>query len=467
MKKSLIFTIAIFAILIAAFYYLLYPRLEIISGYNAKIMCSCLFVSKMQRAEVEEIDLGFGPLWMASNEVDTVERTIETSVWGFHPKKAIFREGLGCTLIHDADETEVKSTTLDRSAVQYGPEIWPGTEVIPEEKLREAIETGFDPPGKNVLNTRAILVVKSGKLIGEVYGEGFDMHSELPGWSMMKSVNSAIVGLLVKDGMLELDAPAPIDDWKIDARAEITLRHLLNMTSGLDWNEDYGSVSTATVMLYGTDNMGKYAATVPSAYPAGEKWYYSSGTSNILSMITAEAFDSKAEYRKYAFDRLFGPLGMKHFTVETDASGTFVGSSYGYGSARDWAKFALLYKNLGHWQGTQILDTSWVEFSKTPVDASNGKYAGQFWTNGDGGFENYGKDSYWLGGFQGKQVSVHPSEDLIVVRIGVTYDKEDNDFDRLIGNIIAAARDIQVQPEPAPADSTESEGGSTGSTLRN
>lgn len=457
MKKSLIFVIALLTVLIVAFSLMFYPRLEIISGYNAKIMCSCLFVSKMQRAEVEEIDLGFGPLWLASNDVNTLEKTVESSVWGFHPKKAVFREGLGCTLIHDADEAKVRSTTLDRSAVHYAPDIWSDHEVIPTGRLREAIESGFDPPKKNVLNTRAILVVKSGKIIGEAYGPGFDINSQLPGWSMMKSVNSAIVGLLVKDGILELDAPAPIDRWKDDARANITLRHLLNMTSGLKWNEDYGTVSTATVMLYGTDNMGKYASTVPSSYPAGDEWYYSSGTSNILSMITAEAFDNKEEYRRYAYDRLFGPLGMRNFTVETDASGTFVGSSYGYGSARDWAKFALLYQNLGHWRGTQILDTAWVELSKTPTEASGGKYAAQFWTNGDGGYKNYGEDSYWLGGFQGKQVSIHPSEDLIVVRIGVTYDKEDDDFDRLIGRIIEAARVVEIQPDPAPAKDAEGE----------
>lgn len=449
MKKTLIVTLAILAAALAAFYFLLYPKLEIISGYNAKILCSCLFVSEMERGEIVNVDLGFGPLWMATNEVDHDTKTVESTVLGFHPKKALYREGLGCTLIHDIDEAEVRNATLDRSRVQYAANIWPDRLVVPEGELREAMATGFDPPDQRVLNTRALLVVKHGKLIGEMYAEGFDLNSELPGWSMMKSVNSAIVGLLVKDGRLKLDAPAPVEGWEKDARAEITLRHLLNMSSGLEWNEDYSTVSTATVMLYGTDDMGAYAAGMPPEHPAGENWYYSSGTSNILSMITADAFKSKDEYRRYVFDRLFGPLGMKNFTVETDASGTFVGSSYGYGSARDWAKFALLYQNEGHWNGTQILDTSWVEFSRTPIAASGGKYGAQFWTNGDNGFENYGEDSYWLGGFQGKQVSIHPAEDLIVVRIGVTYNKEDNGFDGLIGRIIDAARAIEVKPDTA------------------
>lgn len=453
MKKIFLGILIVLILLTAGFYFIIYPKLEIVSGYNAKIMCSCLFISEMNREEVEEVDLGFGPLWLAANVVDEDNKTVKSSVWGFHPKLAVYREGLGCTLVHDADEATVRSTTLDKSSVNYGPEIWPDHHVEPLGRLREAIETGFDPPGTRLLNTRAILVVKGGKIIGEKYAEGFDRHSELAGWSMTKSVNAAIAGLLVKDGILALDAPAPIDAWEKDGRNGITLRHLLNMTSGLHWNEDYTTVSDATVMLYGTDDMGAYASTALSKYPPGEKWYYSSGTSNIISRITAEAFPDKEQYRMYAYDRLFGPLGMRNFTVETDASGTFVGSSYGYGSARDWAKFALLFAQKGNWMGTQILDTAWTEFSVKPAPASAGKYGGQFWLNADERFEHYGKDSYWEGGFQGKQVSVHPEDDLIIVRIGVTYDTDDVDFDTLIKNIREAAAHVKILPEnPAESD---------------
>ncbi len=457
MKKVFLGILIVLILLTAGFYFILYPKLEIVSGYNAKIMCSCLFVSEMDREEIEETDLGFGPLWLAENIVDEERKTVQTSVFGFHPKLAVYREGLGCTLVHDADAAAVRSMTLDKSSVDYGPEIWPDYRVEPLGRLRESIEAGFDPPGTKLLNTRAILVVKSGKIIGEKYAEGFDRHSELAGWSMMKSVNAAIAGLLVKDGILALDAPAPIDTWEDDGRNGITLRHLLNMSSGLDWNEDYTTVSTATVMLYGTDDMGAYASTALSTYPPGEKWYYSSGTSNIISRITADAFPDKEEYRRYAYDRLFGPLGMRNFTVETDASGTFVGSSYGYGSARDWAKFALLFARKGNWMGTQILDSAWTEFSVSPAPASKGKYGGQFWLNADERFKHYGKDSYWLGGFQGKQVSVHPADDLIIVRIGVTYDTDHIEFDELIKNIREAAAHVKIMPEKSDEKAEEAE----------
>lgn len=463
MKRILIGILSALILLSAGFCFFLYPKLEIISGYNAKIMCSCLFVSEMNRPEIEAIDLGFGPLWLADNQVDRSEKTVESSVWGFHPKLAVYREGLGCTLVHTADTASVRSMTLDTSQVNYAPEMWPDYDVEPLGRLREAIEAGFDPPGTQLLNTRAILVVKGGEIIGERYAEGFDRHSKLPGWSMMKSVNSAIAGLLVKDGVLTLDAPAPIDAWENDGRSGITLRHLLNMTSGLDWNEDYTTVSTATEMLYGTDDMGAYAATVPSKHPPGETWYYSSGTSNIISRITADAFRDKDQYRMYAYKRLFGPAGMRNFIVETDASGTFVGSSYGYGSARDWAKFALLYARKGNLNGTQILDTAWTEFSVTPVPASGGKYGAQFWLNADERFEHYGKDSYWLGGFQGKQVSVHPEDDLIIVRIGVTYDTDNIEFDNLIKNIREAAAHVKIFPE----NSAQINLGSTSDTSEN
>lgn len=439
MKKTIPLTISLLVLIGIGFYSYLYPKLEIISGYNAKILCSCVFVSNISEDVATEIDLGFGPLHLASNEIDFQLKTVSSSVWGMHPKKAIYREGLGCALVHEEKTQTIAAQELDLSKIDYHKNIWPESRVETKGALADVLSRAFDKSGETILNTRAVLVVKGGEIIGEVYGKGFNTKSKLLGWSMMKSVNAALVGLLAKDGHWNLDDAAPIEAWANDERSAITLRHLLNMTSGLDWEEDYSTVSTATTMLYASSDMGQYAMDRPLANRPGNVWYYSSGTSNILASLVAEAFPDKETYWNYAYTRLFGPLGMKDFIAETDASGTFVGSSYGYGSARDWAKFALLFMNNGQWEGTQILDSSWVDFCRSTVEASDGYYGGQFWTNGNGRFESYNESDYWLDGFQGQQVSIHPQHDLIVVRLGVMYDEKDFDYDQWIGEIIEAS----------------------------
>lgn len=451
MKKTIAAGFSLLILIGIGFYFYLYPRFEIISGYNAKILCSCLFVSNISEEVATEIDLGFGPLHLASNEIDYQLKMVSSNVWGMHPKKAIYREGLGCALVHEEYPQTVAAQKLDLTQIDYRTSIWPESEVRAKGALADALNKAFDKPGETILNTRAVLVIKGGEIIGEAYGEDINAKSKLLGWSMMKSVNAAIVGLLAQDGHWNLDDPAPVRSWENDERKNITLRHLLNMTSGLDWEEDYSKVSTATSMLYASDDMGRYAMSRPLANTPGEKWYYSSGTSNLLATLVADAFPSKEAYWEYTYTRLFGPLGMKDFIAETDASGTFVGSSYGYGSARDWAKFALLFLNEGQWFGTQILDSAWVDFCRSTVTPSNGYYGGQFWTNGNGRFKSYSTSDYWLDGFQGQQVSIHPQHDLIIVRLGVMYDEKDFDFDQWVGEIIEAARQItSVAPETEP-----------------
>lgn len=454
MKKTVKILVVVLFLLVGAFYIFLYPRFEIVAGFNAKILCSCMFVTGLSQEEAERIDLGFSQLWLATNEVDTASKTVKSSVWGFHPKKAVYREGLGCTLIHGEDDDLTRAQRIDKSKIDYGEDIWPVHTVHPVGHLREALEAAFDPPGSDTLKTRAVLVAKHGRIIGEMYAEGIDKDTPLLGWSMMKSVNAAAVGLLLRDGTWQLDDPAPVSGWQGDERRDITLRHLLQMTSGLDWEEDYGKVSAATKMLYARSQMGAYAAEAKLAHPPGTEWYYSSGTSNILSMIMAGAFDDMDAYQRFYHERLFGPLGMRSFIAETDASGHVVGSSYGYATARDWAKFGHLFLNEGDWYGTQILDSSFVEFCRTPVPQSDGDYGGQFWTNGGNEFPQYSPNAYWLSGFQGQQVSIHPDEGLVVVRIGNTYNRGDFDFDTWMGKVLKAAERVRIT-KPRPAAHTE------------
>ncbi|HKK39059.1 MAG TPA: hypothetical protein VJ949_06560, partial [Cryomorphaceae bacterium] len=162
MKKSGTIGLALLVIAFSAFYFLLYPKLEIMSGYNAKILCSCLFLSEIDEERATEVDLGFGPLWLASNDVDYENKVIRTSVIGLHPKIAIYREGLGCTLIHDREKPDGQLPEMNiRDKSDWPPQAFAG-----EPELQAVLQKAFDAPGENKLNTRAVLVLKNGMIAG-------------------------------------------------------------------------------------------------------------------------------------------------------------------------------------------------------------------------------------------------------------------------------------------------------------
>jgi len=411
-------------LLFVGFYVFLYPKLEIISGYNAKILCSCLFVSELDQKTAEEIDLGFGPLWLSSRDVDIKKKVIKTSVLGLHPKIAIYRDGLGCSLINDREKPETSLPPIeitDKSG-------WSEAPVSENRKLQEVLMKAFDSNEEKALHTRAVLVLKNGELQGEAYADGITRSTPLLGWSMSKTLTAIMAGVLAKDGFWDLESSLPIESWKETEKENITLENVLNMTTGLYWEEEYGKVSTATKMLYSSNNMGLAASENELEFEPGTNWKYSSGTTNILSFAMAEAFPSEEEYLAFPYERILKPLGAETFVFETDASGHYVGSSYGYASARDWAKLGQLLLNQGNLYGEQIIDTAWVDFMTTPVAESDGVYGGQLWFPLARGQEGYSSSDYTLDGFQGQIVSVLPEENIVIVRLGVMYDEANFDF---------------------------------------
>lgn len=424
MKKTGTIGLSLLVIAFIAFYFLLFPKLEIMSGYNAKILCSCIFVSELSEEQAEEIDLGFGPLWLASRNIDFEKKTVRTSVLGLHPKVAIYREGLGCSLIHDRTKP---SSRLPELGIKDQTD-WPVKAFAGTADVQAVLQKAFDTSGETNLNTRAVLVLKNGMIAGEAYAEGITPTTPLLGWSMAKSLTAAMAGVLAKDGFWDLDSPLPIEEWKGSPREKISLKQALNMTTGLKWIEDYTTVSPATKMLYGSNNMGESAASYALEFTPGEFWEYSSGTTNILTYAMSQAFDTPQEYLKFPYERIFKPLGAETFVLETDASDHFVGSSYAYASARDWAKLGQLFLNEGNMYGEQIIDSSWVEFCRTPVPESDGVYGGQFWFPRARGQEGYRPTDYAMDGFQGQTVSIHPEDDMIIVRLGVMYEESDFDF---------------------------------------
>ncbi|MGC4020533.1 MAG: serine hydrolase [Cyclobacteriaceae bacterium] len=330
---------------------------------------------------------------------------------------------------------------------------WPQGDKLPDtvskkiniEKLKATIDNAFietDTVKVNLRRTRALVVVYDGNIIGEKYGKGFDRNSKQIAWSMTKSITNALVGILVKQGKLKLEDSAPIASWKLDERRNITLADLLHMSSGLKWEENYGGPSGATNMLFKKKNMGIYAASYPIESKPGEVFEYSSGTTNIISRIVRESVGDDNYYR-FPYQELFGKIGMNSIVMEPDAGGTFVGSSYSFATARDFARFGLLYLNDGVWNGEKILSEGWVKFSSTPTKGAKiGQYAAQWWANaGEKNNESnrlyphVPTDGFLADGFEGQYTFVIPSKKLVIVRLGLT--KRDNfDMDKLVADII-------------------------------
>jgi len=305
---------------------------------------------------------------------------------------------------------------------------WP-TEAWPEGELpaggdRAAAENAFsrffDVAEEAHLGvTHALLVVRGGRIVQERYGSEHDADTTLPSWSMAKSLLCAWVGILVGEGRLRLDAPAPVAAWQgaDDPRRAITLDQLLRMSSGLAFAEIYddSGFSDTIEMLFrsGRDDVAAYAAAKPLEAAPDTLWSYSSGTSNIVSRITHEAVDLDGEpYLARLRRALFDRIGMKSVLPRLDARGTWIASSFAFATARDFARFGLLCLRDGCWDGERILPAGWIDYARTPTAHSGGEYGAHFWLAQDG------SGIFSANGFRSQYTIMVPDRDLVVVRLG-------------------------------------------------
>ncbi len=283
-------------------------------------------------------------------------------------------------------------------------------------------------------------MVYDNELIGENYLHGYDAWTKFHGWSMTKSVTGAMAGALVQEGILDVSAPSGIPQWEGDERKNISVENILHMSSGLEWVENYFTISEATVMLMQSDDMFLSVTRCPLEFEPGSHWNYSSGDANLLSGILRQAIGDRQEYLGYAYTRIFHRIGMLNTTVETDASGLFVASSFSYGSTRDWARFGLLFLNNGIFEGDTVLNPEWVEYMRTPAPAPNGKYAATFWLeepSEERALVDVPDDVFFADGFLGQRVYIIPSKNLVVVRMGYSLSNFSvNDFLRDIINTL-------------------------------
>jgi CubicO group peptidase (beta-lactamase class C family) len=316
-------------------------------------------------------------------------------------------------------------------------------------ELEAAVEAAFSGDnGPAKLDTRALIVVRHGRIVAERYAPGFDAHSRFLGWSMSKSVTSAMIGALVGDGRLSLDGPSGVKEWQApgDPRRAITLRNMLQMADGLAFDDKHVP-GDETTMLYARADMAAYAATRPTLYPPGVKWSYSSGETLMIARLATETLGGGAEAQAYLRKKIFSPLHMDSAVLEADETGVPVGSSYVYATARDWARFGLLYLDDGlapdH---RRVLSHDWVAFSRTPNGLEpQGLYGAQFWVNrgppGDPSLrmmKDLPTDSYFALGHSDEIVAIIPSRQTVIVRLGWTPDGQHFDANGVFSRILAA-----------------------------
>jgi len=326
------------------------------------------------------------------------------------------------------------------------PEAEPGPDVDRERLSRAFAAVLREPAPDATGDTHALLVVHRGTIVAEGYDAENHAESTLVSWSMAKSITHAWVGLLLRDGKLDVSAPAPVPEWQGagDPRGAVTLEQLLRMVDGLDFLEDYveGDTSNVIDMLFGggKEDVAAYAASQPLAHLPGSFWSYSSGTANIVARIAGSAVGGGEHGALgYLQRELFDRLGMTSAKPRFDPAGTFIGSSFVFATARDFARFGLLYLRDGIWEGERVLPAGWVDHARTPTPASKGEYGAHWWLALDG------SGRFCANGYRGQYILCDPARDLVVVRLGgSTPDQR--------GNVVANLREIvEAFPLVAPA----------------
>jgi CubicO group peptidase (beta-lactamase class C family) len=456
------FSVLVLVIIVGASWLIVSPPalLSVGSGYAAKIVCSNVFVSGRDAQQVLAEDVqapGHPLLKLMRQDVDLVEKTVTVHLLGlFAPGYAAWHDGFGCASVPDGDFRAAQQAISDVMIPKIPPAdpavAWPDGEAVTSDERFSALlaDGALTGPGM-----RAIVVVHDGRIVAEVYGAGFSATTPLLGWSMTKSVNAALIGRLMQAGALSPDMKGLFPEWRRDARAEITLGDLLAMESGLAFNENYGEVTDVTRMLFLEPDMSRFVLSLPLEANRGEKFNYSSGTSVLLSRIWMGVLGGRSQALSFPARALFMPLGMASAVMEVDETGIFVGSSYLYATARDWARFSLLLLNDGVWKGERLLPDGFVTAMATPTQASNDAYSRmQTWLRGPGpktdAEHGLPADTFWLRGHDGQSASIIPSRKLAVIRLGLTPSKLGYQPQPLIKRILDLIEASDLQADQAP-----------------
>lgn len=402
-------------------------KFRIVTGYTSKYLCSYYFNSNRDWDEIIKSDLNYGFFKYASYSKDEDSKTVTSRFLGFlTPQTAQWRDGVGATLLSQGKTLSPVQIYRNESAITVST--WPVDNnlnskidsVFDVQKLALAINGIFSDIQDDGQGTRAVVVLYDTILVAQQYDTArINKDTRMLGWSMSKSVTADLLAIAQDQGRLSLSSPAPIVEWQDDDRKEIKIADLLHMNSGLEWNEDYGAVTDVTTMLYNSGDMASFTAAKSLEHKPGNSWYYSSGATNVLSRILKESFETQDEYNNFPGKYLFDKISIDPI-FEQDEAGTYVGSSYVYATAIDWARLGLLHLKRGEWQGgEQIISDSWFDYITEPAMGSNDEYGAQVWLNNGNKFPDLPRDMYSFNGHHGQIVMVIPSENMVIVRLGL------------------------------------------------
>jgi CubicO group peptidase (beta-lactamase class C family) len=400
---------------------------DIACGYKSKVLCTALFGSRRLLDPQRADEIWADSYWLlrpCRAVIDRAAESVTTSLFGMRPRVAVYRPGLGATLVYGqlpAAAPIREAVRAGEATIRFASSVHPDIQRVVDRAVEEA------NPAR-LRRTHAVVVVVDGRIVAERYARGVGPDTPLPGWSMAKSVLNALVGILVDDGRLSLQGRELMPHWqRPDPRALISLEDLLRMRSGLRFDETYANPwSDVVQMLFNTPDTAAYAARRPLRDPPGTVWSYASGTSNILSAIVRRTV-GESEYATWPARALFDRIGMTSAVIEPDASGTFVCSSFMLATARDWARYGQLWLDEGRSGPVPILSSDWVRFSTSPTPQSEGRYGAHWWLklNPEIGGESPAAaaippDAFHAIGHEGQTLTVIPSRRLVVVRLGAS-----------------------------------------------
>jgi CubicO group peptidase (beta-lactamase class C family) len=432
------------------------------AGFASHQLCLATFVSQIdpQAFYREAIAPTVSPLgFLLSHKIGRERGEVITSFAGLAQSRATYRGPLGCLVLHGAPPP---AEHIDASPAAPGllPPI-AGPELVEpsDPALKAALDRAFAETDSAPHRwTKAVVVVHDGRVIAERYAPGYGLDTPIIGWSATKSVTNALIGILIHQGKLSLDGPAPIAEWSDpkDPRHAITVDNLLRMTSGLDIGQ---SVTASAIdafdpsaqMVFNERDMAAFAARAPLRARPGTAWNYTNGNTLLLSrLIRDQTGGSAASVLDFAHRELFDKLGMRGVILEFDATGTPIGSSHMLAPARAWARFGQLYLDDGVVGGSRILPAGWVGYSATLTPGSETYgYGAGFWTDrgsSDGARIRAGfglpPDAFMARGAFGQYVVIVPSARLVVVRMGMAFTPRDDmeTVGRLVADVIAAGR---------------------------
>lgn len=436
--------------------YLLSRLAPIGTAYAAKTLCSGVFIARRPVDDIirEDIRADNHPLLQAIHAwVDRSRQMASASMLGLARRDAIFRSGQGCAVEPDSTvpPSAIESPAAAGESVPAEPFAADTDAHVDTARLQEALDWAFsEPDPEKRRRTRAVVVLHRGRLLSERYAAGFSAQTPMLGWSMTKAVAGVLIGILAREGKLAPGRNALLPQWRGpgDPRAAITLDQLLRMTSGLRFMETHSDpLEDAALMLFATRDMAGYAIDKPLEAPPGTRWSYSSGTSNILAALMRQAIGgSEQDYLAFPRRALFEPIGMRHAVLESDAAGTFVTSSYMYASPHDWARFGQLLLQDGTWNGRRILPEGWVKYMSTLTPQSTRRdFGAHLWLKVPPPFNSILQpppqlpaDIFHVVGHEGQFVTVIPSRQLVVVRLGLSRGQHVWDHEAFVAKLLAA-----------------------------